>query len=118
MPRSSWVPPPTGATACPFASAAPSASASSSALVGASRRGAATPSISSTAVVIASSPAHRAPATRKQFQAPAGGREHLAGVAQPFRVECIFDALHDGHVGLAEDQRHQVLLLHADAVLA
>src|SRR5579859_6627496 len=63
------------------------------------------------------SPAHCAAAPREQFEAAAGGREHLAWITQSARIECLFNPQHLRDVVLAEDQRHQVFLFHTDAVL-
>src|SRR5579872_7419544 len=64
------------------------------------------------------SPAGRAPAASKELQAASGGRKYLARIAQPTWVERVLDALHLRDVVLGEDQRHEVFLLHADAVFA
>src|SRR5581483_5150867 len=45
-------------------------------------------------------------------------RQHFAGVAEPVLVPRRLDAAHHVHVGLGEDERHEVTLLDADAVLA
>ena len=46
------------------------------------------------------------------------GREDLAGIAQSRRVEGELEPLHEREVGRREDERHEVGLLEADAVLA
>src|SRR5256712_12479808 len=44
--------------------------------------------------------------------------EHLAGIAEATGVERVLEALHEREVGGREDERHEVGLLQADAVLA
>src|SRR5579884_3799453 len=117
MPRSNCVAPPTGATASPASAADLRAAASSSALPGCWHAAGARPSILS-AVVVTGLPACRLAASCEQLQAAAGGGEQLVGIAQATRVDGVFDSLHLRHVGLAEDQRHEVFLFEADAVFA
>src|SRR5690242_18582682 len=44
--------------------------------------------------------------------------EDLAGIAEAAGVEGLAELAHEGEVGLAEDERHVIHLLEADAVLA
>src|SRR5262249_51172951 len=45
-------------------------------------------------------------------------REHLAGIEQPALVESALEPLLLVEIGLGKHRRHQVALLHPDAVLA
>src|SRR5919202_2631156 len=120
MPRSSWVPPPTGATAWPASSAALSAAATSSAVAGETVSDGERPSIWMGVVTLTAGalPADGAAAAGEQLEAAPGGWEHLARIAQSGRVEGVLQLQHLAHVFLAEDEWHQVFLLHANAVLA
>src|SRR5919202_3372213 len=119
IPRSSCVPPPTAATAWPASSADFSAAATSSAVAGEILSRADRPSISTGVVTLTlgALPADGAAAASEQLEAAPCGREHLARIGQAARVEGVFDLQHLAHVFLTEDERHQVLFLHPDAVL-
>src|SRR6266850_2317631 len=53
-----------------------------------------------------------------RLDARLAGGEHLAGIAEATGIERGLEALHQREVGRREDERHEVGLLEADAVLA
>src|SRR5207237_4289166 len=53
-----------------------------------------------------------------RLDARLAGGEDLAGIAAAAGIEGILEALHQGEIGRRKDERHEVGLLEADAVLA
>src|ERR1700738_4503719 len=53
-----------------------------------------------------------------EFGAAVQSREYLAGIEQALVVESAFEPLLVVEIGLREHRRHQIALLHANAVLA
>src|SRR5262245_3170042 len=52
------------------------------------------------------------------FDAGLLGGEHLARIAEPRRIECTLEALHESKISHGENEWHEVGFLQADAVLA